>query len=88
MTIQIETQINSLLHNVVPRKYRSNIDNKDTSLASDLGLDSMAMVSFAFMLEEEFNISLIDVLGERITEIHTVGDIHKVVHEIFDNVDS
>lgn len=54
----------------------------DTSLADDLGADSLDVVELTMALEEEFDISEAD--EEQIAGLVTVGDIFRYISSVVD----
>ena len=69
----VESYIVSLLNTSFPGRSRGPI-TRNTDLVRDLDVDSMAMVSLIFSIDEEFGVGT-DQLGDLVLNCHTVGDL-------------
>ena len=65
----------SLLRNPVELTDRTNI-------ATDLGLDSVAVMDFVMEIEDKLNVS---VPLDRIAEVQTLGDLVATLHNVLSN---
>jgi acyl carrier protein len=69
----VEDHILSWLRTSFPGRAELAI-TRDTDLANDLDVDSMAMVSLIFSLDETFHVGT-DQLGDLIANCRTVGEL-------------
>ncbi len=69
----VETFIISLLNASFPSHGGGPITS-DTDLVADLDVDSMAMVSLIFSIDQEFGVGS-DQLGDLVLNCRTVGDL-------------
>lgn len=83
---ELEKELVELIWRVVPKAYKKTTPSPELSLSQDLGIDSMALVSFTFSIEETYGCNLIDQLGEKIFEIFTVGDVLDIVGELISRI--
>ncbi|OYQ33849.1 acyl carrier protein [Niveispirillum lacus] len=51
----------------------------ETSITRDLGLDSLAVMDFVMVLEDQFDVS---IPMERIAEVETIGDLARTISEL------
>ena len=81
-TRSVQNSVISLLDRSFPGRCSSI--TPETDLVSDLDIDSMAMVSLIFSIDEEFGIGT-DQLGDIVLSCRTVGDLisatEKLQHE-------
>jgi acyl carrier protein len=69
----VESYIVSLLNTSFPGRSHGPI-TRNTDLVRDLDVDSMAMVSLIFSIDEEFGVGT-DQLGDLVLNCHTVDDL-------------
>lgn len=69
-----------LLREIKPPSLEEEI-RPEMSLYGDLGLDSLALASLAFRVEEEMGIPF-DALATRVMDFRTVGDVIQILSEI------
>lgn len=87
MKMDAESAMQSTLESVLPLLKQATAEHKDieitadSHLYNDLGFDSIGFLTFAFFLEEKFDI---DVASHAVafSEIATVGDIVKFIESI------
>jgi acyl carrier protein len=69
---------------VVTRASAGRAVGVDQDLRSDLGLESIVLMSIAFRLEKEFDVDVTQY-GDEVAQLRTVAEIarffHRVVHE-------
>ncbi len=53
-----------------------------TNIATDLGLDSVAVMDFVMEIEDKLNVS---VPLDRIAEVQTLGDLVETLHSVLSN---
>jgi acyl carrier protein len=53
-----------------------------TNIATDLGLDSVAVMDFVMEIEDKLNVS---VPLDRIAEVQTLGDLVQTLHQVLSN---
>jgi len=53
-----------------------------TKIATDLGLDSVAVMDFVMEIEDKLNVS---VPLDRIAEVQTLGDLVETLHNVLSN---
>ena len=73
MKQSVETYIISLLNTTFPGRSPGAI-TAETDLIADLDVDSMAMVSLIFAIDEEYSVGT-DQLGELVVNCRTAGDL-------------
>lgn len=73
-----EQHILRILKESLPPKYVRQGIKKEMTLHGDLGMDSMAMASFAFRVEDELNVSF-NELVERVADFRTVADVLTII---------
>lgn len=78
--MDIGTKVEQLLRNTNAPGLPSNL-HPEMSLYSDLGLDSLALASLAFQVEEEFGVPF-DELAARVADFRTVGDVVRILSEL------
>lgn len=69
----VESHIIALLNTSFPGRSNGPI-TRETDLVKDLDVDSMAMVSLIFSIDEEFGVGT-DQLGDLVLNCHTAGDL-------------
>lgn len=67
----IDPRLLSLVEAAIPEAIRGVPIAPDSSLNADLGLDSLALVTLLFRLEQEFGIDLLSIGGD-MAELRTV----------------
>lgn len=73
--------IERLLREVMPRSLQKVALQEAMSLHGELGIDSLGLMSLAFRLEEEFRLDLTQH-AERVANLQTLGDLHRLVREL------
>jgi acyl carrier protein len=74
----IETTIDRLVREVMPRRMHKLPLQETMSLRGELGIDSIGLMSLACRLEEEFQIDLMQH-AEKVANIRTLGDIGHLI---------
>lgn len=83
MQITIEERIKGLLNEVVPHAKHEVLLDQGMSLRSDLGIDSIGLMSLAFRLEEEFSIDLTEH-AEEVAMVESVGDVVRFIGKVIE----
>lgn len=71
---EISNHVLVILREVIPSQFAKKELRPETSLRNDLGIDSLAMAAFVFLMEEEFGLNFAD-LAPSVGEVRTVGHV-------------
>ena len=84
---EIQTYVFNLIRTVLPGNAGRALD-PDMDLMTDLGADSMSLVSIIFSLDEKFGSGGTAELGEMVQDCRTLGDLVAVAHRLRDEYGS
>ena len=83
---EIEENILTLLSEFIPRKKKLREITEETELQRELGVNSIALLSLVFRVEEEFNVDLSQIdFGAELAKLRTVGDLLRISKELLAN---
>jgi acyl carrier protein len=83
---QIEEKILALLSEFIPHKKKLCEMTKKTELQRELGVNSIALLSLVFRVEEEFKVDLSQIdFGAELAKLRTVGDLLEISKELLAN---
>lgn len=79
---QIEHELMNAISKVVPKKFRKTPIRPELSLAYDLGIDSISILSLIQIIEEKFGAGAVNCARQQWLEIHTVADFIRIFGNI------
>ena len=83
---QIEEKILALLSEFIPHKKKLRELTKETELQRELGVNSIALLSLVFRVEEEFKVDLSQIdFGAELAKLRTVGDLLAIGNDLLAN---
>lgn len=78
-----DERVIKVIAQVVPAAYKKAKITPESNLARDLGIDSLALASLLFKLEEEFGVELDDVEEDfDMSSIRLVKDLLRIGREV------
>lgn len=82
----IEEKILALLSEFIPQKKKLREIAEDTELQRELGVNSIALLSLVFRVEEEFDVDLSQIdFGAELANLKTAGDLLRISKELLAN---
>ncbi len=83
---QIEEKILALLSEFIPHKKKLREITEETELQRELGVNSIALLSMVFRVEEEFKVDLSQIdFGAELAKLRTVGDLLGISKDLLAN---
>jgi acyl carrier protein len=77
------SEIRDVIFETMRSMLRQPVELTDqTNIATDLGLDSVAVMDFVMEIEDKLNVS---VPLDRIAEVQTLGDLVDTLHNVLSN---